>query len=237
MGVIRHYFTIDGVSSLDFNIWISGGATYSSPKRDTTQIVVPGRDGALTIDNGRFENITLAYPAFISRGFQEHIEAFTDFIGSLRGYKRLEDTYHPDEYRMALFTDGIEPKTTARNLSGEFDISFTCKPQRFLKSGERSHVFTSAGSIKNPTYQVAKPLIRVYGTGTVGIGSTTITISDCTEYVDIDCDIMDAYEGTTNRNGDIVLSSDKFPTLAAGVTGVSFNGPTSVEIIPRWWRV
>ena len=237
MGVIKHYLTIDGVSSEDFNIWISGGATFDSPKRDVETVQVPGRDGDLVFDNGRNENQSLKYPAFITRGFQKNIDNFTDFISSLRGYKRLEDTYHPDEYRMALFSDGVKVKTTAANLAGEFDITFNCKPQRWLKEGEKPITFTADGSIKNPTYQVAKPLLRVYGTGTVKIGGVTITISSANVYTDIDCETMDAYKGAVNCNANISTSNDEFPTLGAGATGIVLGGSvTQVDITPRWWR-
>lgn len=237
MGVIKHYLTIDGVSSEDFNIWISGGATFDSPKRDVETVQVPGRDGDLVFDNGRNENQSLKYPAFITRGFQKNIDNFTDFISSLRGYKRLEDTYHPDEYRMALFSDGVKVKTTAANLAGEFDITFNCKPQRWLKEGEKPITFTTDGSIKNPTYQVAKPLLRVYGTGTVKIGGVTITISSANVYTDIDCETMDAYKGAVNCNANISTSNDEFPTLGAGATGIVLGGSVAqVDITPRWWR-
>ena len=238
MGVVKNYLTIDGVSSEDFNIWISGGATYDSPKRDYDAVPVPGRNGDLIFDNGRFENMPLKYPAFITREFQKNIDDFRDFISSLRGYKRLEDTYHPDEYRMAFFGDGVKVKTTAANLAGEFDISFYCKPQRWLKEGERAVKFTGDGAIKNPTYQTAKPLLRVYGTGTVKIGSITITISAADVYTDIDCETMDAYKGAVNCNANISTTNDEFPTLKSGTNNIVLaGGVTRVDITPRWWRV
>lgn len=238
MGVIKHYLTIDGVSSEDFNIWISGGATFNSPKRDIERVQVPGRDGDLVFDNGRYENIQVKYPAFITRGFQKNIGDFTDFISSLRGYKRLEDTYHPDEYRMASFDDGVSCKTTAANLAGEFDITFNCKPQRWLKEGERAIKFTGDGAIKNPTYQTAKPLLRVYGTGTVKIADITITISAADVYTDIDCETMDAYKGAVNCNANISTTNNEFPTLKSGTNNIVLGGSvTRVDITPRWWRV
>ena len=237
MGVIKHYFTIDGVSSEQFNIWISGEATFASPVRRVEKVPVPGRNGDLTFDDGSFENQPLTYPAFITKDFQRSIDNFGDFMASLIGYKRLEDTYHPDEYRMALFTDGVKPKTTAANLAGEFDISFDCMPQRWLKEGERAVVFTDDGQLKNPTFQIAKPLIRIYGTGTVGIGDSTITVNSVDEYVDIDCEIMDAFKGAVNCNGNISLTNHTYPTLGAGITPVALGGNvTRVEVTPRWWR-
>ena len=133
MSVWRHYLTIDGKSTLEFNTWISGGGTFSSPDRDVEMVSVPGRNGDLTIDNGRFNNIKVSYDAFITKDFDRNIEALRNYLGSLQGYKRLEDTYHADSYRMALFSAGIQPKTIARNLAGDFSIEFDCKPQRWLK--------------------------------------------------------------------------------------------------------
>ena len=235
MGVIKHFLTINGKSTEDFNIWISGEATFASPRRRYTNVHVDGRNGDLTFDDEDFENIDVSYPAFITRGFQSNISDFEDFCGALSGYVRIEDTYHPDEYRMGIFKGSVKPKTTAANLAGDFTIDFDCQPQRWLKEGERAVKFTSNGVIKNPTNQKAKPLIRVYGTGSVGVGDTTITISSVDEYVDIDCETMDAYKGSVNCNANISVTNHKFPVLA-GDTNISLTGVTRVEIIPRWWR-
>ena len=98
-------------------------------------------------------------------------------------------------------------------------------------------ILTASGTISNPTLFEAKPLIRVYGTGKLEVGSETITISKgATEYIDIDCDIQDCYEGSENRNGLVTLTD--FPTLASGDTGIKLgSGITKVEITPRWWTV
>jgi phage-related protein len=236
MGLIRNYMTIGGKSTEDFNIYISGEGTFASPERDYETVSVPGRNGDLTFDNGRFKNRSLTYPAFITRNYKQNLADLEDYLGSLRGYVRLEDTYHPDEFRMGIYKGGINPKNSAANLAGEFDLTFDVKPQRFLKEGERVITFTSDGIIKNPTYQEAKPLIRVYGTGTVGVGSTTITIYSANEYTDIDCETMDAYKGATNCNGNISVTNYTFPVLK-GETGITLGGSvTKVEITPRWWR-
>ena len=63
---------------------------------------------------------------------------------------------------------------------------------------------------------------------------STMTISSANSYTDIDCDIMDAFKGSTNCNGNI---SGSFPTLAPGDNTVDLpsSGITKIEIIPRWW--
>ena len=121
---------------------------------------------------------------------------------------------------------------------GEFNIEFDCKPQRFLKSGEHTISYTANGSIRNNTNRQAKPFLRVYGTGagTVGIGSETITISAISSYVDIDCEIMDAFKGATNCNGNVSFSNDII--IQSGDVGITMTGNiTKVDVTPRWWVV
>jgi len=236
MGVIRHYLTIDGRSTEDFNTWISGGGTFDSPERDVELVSVPGRNGDLAIDNGRFNNIEVEYDCFISKDFADNIHALRSYLGSLTGYKKLEDTYHPEVYRLALFTSGVKVKPTTRNLAGEFTLTFNCKPQRFLKRGERAITFTTNGAIKNPTLHDALPLIRAYGTGTLTIGGITITITSANGYTDIDCELQEAFKGSANCNGNITLDDGEFPKLVSGSNNVNMT-VSRLDIIPRWWTI
>lgn len=133
----RNNLIFGGVNSRDFGVWISGSDTYAAPERDTEHVSVPGRNGDLIIDNGRWKNKQVTYPAFFPYNFPEKMEAFRAAICRKLGYQRLEDSYHPDEYRMAEFVNGITPTNMAAyNKSGDFRLTFNCKPQRFLKSGD-----------------------------------------------------------------------------------------------------
>ena len=231
---MEHFFIYNGESSADFGVWISGGGTFNAPARDVETEVIPGRNGTVTFDNGRFENINLTYPAFISQRFQTRIEAFRAFLMSQRGYHRLEDTYHPDEYRMAMFRSDIEVETTTRNLGGGFEITFDCKPQRFLKSGERAKAYSSGAIICNPTRFDALPLIMCSGNGSLVLNGTEMAISGNDGQIYIDCDLQDAYLGNENKNS---LITPNFPTLAPGDNILTYTGLDSVQIIPRWWTV
>lgn len=237
---MMHYFTFNGRSTQEFGIWISGEATFSAPERNVVIQEVDGRDGALIFDKGNFKNVPLEYPAFIKEDMPHRVRDFLNYAGAQIGYKRLEDTYHPYEYRMARFI--TNPAITSRgymNRSGEFTLEFDCKPQRFLKSGEQKIVLTSNNTILNRTNFDAKPLLRVYGSGagTVSIASETITISQIDEYVDIDCEIMDAFKGATNCNSNVAFSADDI-VLHSGNNGVSFTGAiTQIDLIPRWWII
>lgn len=138
-GAIYKALYFDGVSSRDFGVYITGEAVYNAPKREVEMISIPGRNGDLALDKGRFENIPVTYPAGIfannEEEFAKAISEFRNFLCSRKGYVRLTDEYNADEYRMAVYKEGLE--VDAKNLqAGEFNIVFNCKPQRWLTSGE-----------------------------------------------------------------------------------------------------
>lgn len=233
---MMQFLTYAGKSSQEFGVRISGEATFDAPARKFNEVSVPGRNGTLLFDEDAFENITVKYPAYIVNDMPTRVRDFANYMASFAGYQRIEDTYAPEIYRLGQYSGGITVKTSGyMNRHGQFDISFNCKPQRFLKAGEIPQTFTENGGIFNSTLYPSKPLLRVYGSGagTVGLGSYLISISQIDEYVDIDCELMDAYKGTANCNANVSFNADDFK-MVPGYNGVSFTGAiTSVVIKPR----
>lgn len=235
--VVDHYFIYNGKNSLDFGAVVDGNQTFGSAQRDYESYQVPGRNGNLTIDNGRFNEVPIPYEGFIVRDFDDNSEALRNFLQQDIGYHRLEDSIHPDEYRLAMYPGPFEPRVIFLE-SGSFTITFRARPERFLKSGEIP-VKVPAGqqvTLMNPSPQTAKPVIIIpSGTGAVNIGSEILTITQNTNGMTIDCEIQDAYNGETNLNRYVQRTTGEFPTLKAGKTVIS--GDMDFQIIPRWWKL
>lgn len=232
--------TFNGQNSLDYGLYVSGDQTFNSAEKDYSKVSVPGRSGDLLIFNKRYKNVNVNYKAILIEDYEDNTESVRAWLLSADGYCRLEDTYHPNEFRIASFAGPIDFDTKML-MAGETTLTFDCKPQRWLKSGEQKILINPANnhSIKNPTLFEAAPILRVYGTGTFQIGTGTITINEAgTEYIDIDCDIMDCYEGFVNRNGNVSIS--KWPTLTPGDNLVVFpygSNITKIYVTPRWWTL
>ena len=227
-------------NSTNYGIYISGEGVYNAPERVVEMVSIPGRNGALAMDEGRFENIEVTYPAGTfgdtQTGFADKVKAFRNELCSRHTYVRLTDDYHTDEFRLALYKSGLEVKPESYNRAGEFNIVFTCKPQRFLTSGESTTTLTSSGTISNPTNFDAQPLLVVTGTGTLTVNGVQIAIT--ASPTTIDCESMEAYNGTTSRNGNISLTPNRFPVLSPGSNTITLgSGITKVVITPRWWRI
>lgn len=171
-GSIFKTLRFGNVDSGDFGIYITGSAVYNAPERAVERVSVPGRNGALILDQGHFENVPVTYPAgtfATSPGeFTENIGAFRNAVLSQLGYQRLEDDYNPDEYRMANASAGFDVESAPGGVAGEFELVFDCKPQRFLTSGESDTTIASSGdTITNPTLFKSEPLVVLDGYGKV----------------------------------------------------------------------
>lgn len=235
---MRNWLSFAGTDCRDYGVYISGKGVFSAPYRDYEFIKIPGRNGDLIGADHRLKNLELKYPAFVYRDFATTIRGFRSFLLSQVGYKRLTDTYYPDEFRMACYAGPFDPEVLADNKAGTFDLVFTCKPQRYLLTGEVAQTFTEDGDISNTTMFDAKPLLRIYGTGTVGINDESITVTQADEYTDIDCDLMDAFKGTVNKNAYVEVTGIDFPSLVPGQNNISLGtGITRVDITPRWWML
>lgn len=172
-------FNFDGESSKTFDLIITGGAIFGAPERDVELIEIPGRNGAYVQDLGRFKNVTVTYKcALTSTKEHEFVDAMRkvrEWLGSKKGYCRLWDDFNPGEYRMAMFKGHIDV-TNEAPIVGRFDLSFECKPQRFLLDGDNPVAVSSGGKLYNPTLFDASPLLKTNGHGTITINGEQVVI-------------------------------------------------------------
>lgn len=238
---MRNYMTIDGRDSRLFGLYINGVDTFGAPAREYTTMQIPGRNGDLIVKADRLQNYDLRYHAFIYRNFDANIAALRVFLMSKTSYFRLEDTYHPDEFRMAYYRGPFTPTVTQRLNAAQFDLIFNVKPQRFLKSGEEAITLSSSTSVRNPTPFTAYPLVELTGDGNFVAGAgTAVTVSNNSgRTLTLDCETMQAYTGSTSRNADITYSvlGDR-PNMPGGYQlNVHAQGFSSAKMYGRWWTV
>lgn len=232
------YFIFGDVDSRVYGVWIFDMNTDGSPEKDQDEIIVAGRHGTLLMPNPRLENMTHRYMGVVYEDAEERLIAMRNALMQYSGYQRLSDSIHPDEYYMARYMGGLNPKLARGRDMIKFAIEFDRMPQRWLQVGDRTSTIPSGTFLLNPTFFEARPLIRVHGYGTLGVGDVTVTIAQhSNSYIDIDCDMMDCFYGTVNCNSLVTFSGNDFPVLKVGKTGITYSGNiTQVEITPRYWR-
>jgi phage-related protein len=238
MGVI----TYNGISSDSLGIIIELVPDYSSAEFEADSIHVPGRNGDIILGNGSYKNTSVSYSiAIVTKkddlSFSDACFRIANWLHSAISYVRLEDTYEPDYYRMAVYVESTAI-TNVLLQAGRATITFNCKPQRFYKSGENAVSFLTSGSLLNPSKQIALPISKIYGSGsgTFTLNNQLVSISEINTYTTINSDLQDAYTGNTNRNSYVTCTN--FPTLKSGINYLSFTGGvTKIEVTPNWWTV
>lgn len=237
--------TWNNATSDSLGIFVEAAPFYKKPKRKVDIYSVPGRSGDIIRPQNAWENVEQSYEIFAGDGSQHAVpgafSSVAEWLYGPTGYQRLEDDFDPDHFRLAHFVGPFDIENIMTRV-GRATISFDCKPQRFLISGETEITMIIPEDIVNPTTFAARPLLLVSGgglEGTVTVNGTVFTISDTTVPVYIDCETMNCYDGNGNNKNAIVSSStSEFATLAPGSNAIGFSGAIStVKITPRWWEI
>lgn len=225
-------FNFMGMDSYeDYGIVIETRPIIPKPQRNIQYLDVPGRSGSLKVDDATFKDIIIP----IQCGFRDDNVAYKAdnikvWLNSGEGPLILSN--QPDRYYLAHVSDQIDISQEYWAF-GKFLVNFRCKPFKYAVNNSPISL-TTPGSITNLATMDSKPIIKIYGTGTIDlrINNTSIHLTNIIDYVAIDSVLMDAYKDSTLMNNNM---SGEFPSLQVGTNTISWTGSvTKVEITPNW---
>lgn len=237
-------FTFNGINSDSKNVFVERFPSRPVASKMMQTVQVPGRNGLLVYaGTDYYDNVTQTYECYMKGSLDAEIADVLGWLQAPNGYARLSDSYDTTHFRQAMFVGGGEIASLWHQF-GRAPIEFSCKPERWLTSGETVTSWTTTGGkqIVNPTAFTAKPLIRIHGSGTITLvcGGSTVKVTNLTTSRDIyiDSDIEDCYNGTVNM-GDMVQITGGYPVLTPGTNLLTRSGGSSVTvyITPRWWEL
>lgn len=170
------YLIFGTVDSRDYGIEVFFKDVDRTPKRVYKSIDVPGRNGAVLIDENRYEDVPVAYDCIALLDADR--QAFVNALAAQIGYKRMQDSFNGDEFYSAVFDGDVDPNITKDRAQSTFSIYFTRTPQRYLISGETKMTLESGDVLINPTLFESSPVLEAEGYGDIGIGIETVTIQN-----------------------------------------------------------
>ena len=220
--------------------YVANAPRIIKPVRKMSVVQIAGTNREFVDMEYAWEAYDQTYTLFVGDGSEDCTEeALIDIAKVLykEGWQTLVDDYDDEHYRLAYYKGGLDAENRYTRLA-KFDVTFRCRPERFLNSGNTAVSCTSGEAITNPTTYSSKPLIKITGSGngTLTVGETTMSFTNIVDYLYIDCDKMDVYRlPTENRNS---LMTGEFPVLKAGNNIIAFTGGiTACEITPKWWEI
>lgn len=258
-------FFFGRVLSTSWGIIVNEPPSYYWPERPYDHKNVRGKNGDIIIDPDYYKNVSKSYaitaydkddPALAIKKLSDILHRYNEY----KDYVRLEDSYEPDIYMLGIYEESNKLESIL-GQAWKTEITFSCKPQKFLLSGNRKIDIVSNGiDIVNPTSFPALPIIQIWGTGTIYFSgrptrrytSSKIHPDDHSEsplktewlsvysnynQVTIDmetCNVTDVNGNNINRN---VYFKDRI-ALYPGNNHISYKGEIEkISIIPRWWRL
>ena len=249
----------NGTSSASVHAHISEPPEYAIPEREYETIHVTGRNGDLIIDSDCYQNVERTYKMTMDAtsealDYSDVASAIATWLlppsrDSKHGYFELLDSYDPKYYRLAKFKGG-DSISNIFNKAGEFDLSFECKPQRFLVEGK-----STTSNYTNPTLQIAKPVITLQASNTAAsftVKSTAYNyertcLISTTDRITIDCEeenVSLASNALSNRNAYFKVRNEhgvevfEFPVLHPGANTITLSTSiSSFSLIPNWWEL
>ena len=102
-------FLFSGRKSSAFSTYVADTDGWNSAARRMDAINVPGRNGTLTpINSNSFENIQITYLCYLKNEMRTKLNDLVGWLNSHAGYQRLEDTFHPEYFRLGRYNGSFE---------------------------------------------------------------------------------------------------------------------------------
>jgi predicted phage tail component-like protein len=218
----------------DFGLAIEHRPIIPVPKRRINQIVVPGRNGSLTEDEGTYEDMEIPVNfAFVNKeNVYEQSRTIVNWLNGTISDNHLIFSDDPDYYYKVKFvrTSDIERFMI---IVGKFTATFVCEPFKYSVYDD-STVITTPCTLYNTGTVFSEPVIKVYGSGNIAltINGRSFSVSGINQYVTIDSVFQDSYKDTILYNNNM---TGEFPIFDIGDNSISWTGNiTKIEITPNW---
>lgn len=252
MPILKPYFSFGDRTSLDLRLSIESKDIFDGAADEVDTLSLPGRDGAFLDSKSRSENTEITYETFLKAEHPDELPLMTTelkrwLLSSPGQYRRLEDTYDPDHYRMAAVLGGLSIEQAGRRFTRQ-SVTFSCHPYRYRKSGEHPFSFESGLTLQNDTGFTALPTFQIKVTASSNAFVTfridydlSLGLSPYTQSFDtptggtLTLD-SETCECTLNSGNLLYLAPERFPKLHPGKNTITVTGYgiTARTLTPHW---
>lgn len=232
---MKNYVIFKGVNSNTFsNLIISELPCISKPELRVETTEIDGKDGDIIDELGY-----ASYDKTLKIGLKSS-EDIDKIIKYFSGSGNIVFSNEPDKYYKAYIYEQIDFERLLRFK--EADITIHVQPFKYLLN-ENDVVLNITNqtslTVNNQGLELAKPILKLYGSGTItislnGLTAFTVTIDEDDDYIVIDSTEAEAYNDTELKNRNM---SGEFPLLESGTNTISWTGTlTKIEVTPnsRW---
>jgi predicted phage tail component-like protein len=221
------YFIFKNEDSRGYSIVVNTLTPIQSAKEDGEFLKVPGRDGFLFQEYGSLSPTEKELEITL-----KDVSQLGSIKAWLRGSGNLILSSEPDVFYKARLSGQIDFKKLLYLRTAK--IKFVCQSYGYLESGLTMQTMTLPGTLINPGTAASRPIITIYGTGTITltVNSKNVILSNVSEYVTLNSELEEAYKDLLGKNNDM---QGEFPFFIPETNSISWTGTvTKLEIVPNW---
>ena len=232
-------FTYKGRTSDEMFLKIESGLDFSSPARDINLLAVPGRDGDVVLDNGRYNSVVRTVPCRLflpeNSNIENAVENIHNWLNVDIGYHDFEWSGDSDFVYKALVHESFNTHRVL-NKYGRIVLNFRLHPIKYLRSSLTERSVQNNTNIQNPYNIDAKPLIRILGSGNIIIRVAGQELR-LRGIANGGCIVDSETQTITSLDGRMTLfdrmESYPFPVLRPGNNTITAHNGVQLFITPR----
>lgn len=229
-------FAYKNKTSKEMGLVVAQDVVLSSPTRVVESVSIDGRDGSLTIDRGRYDDVEWNIPVIIlnDKDIEQRVTGITDWLlTDVKYHDFLWDSDLDFVYR-AMCHQQYNINRLLRTV-GKAVINFRMHPIKFIRSSLIERQILNNANIQNPYNINAKPKLRIVGSGdiTIRIQNTNLILRGIAG----GCIVDSETQTITSLDGRITLFdrmySYPFPELIPGNNNITVPNGVQLHMVPR----
>lgn len=226
------YFIFKGINSRQMRIMISSLPDITKPKRKTTTILIPGRNGSFTESTAAYENYTLSIGCGIEHVKQSEINQLWEWLD---GSGDLILCTQPKMVYKARIDDSIS-LSDKHLVFQNFLLQFDVQPFKYNVNAQNDFIIAvNPIVLHNKGNYFSEPVITLFGSGDlyININGKRYGCNAVDGPITIDSQMQMVYYNHVNYNSE--YTAEIFPVFQKGDNQISFSGDVKrVEIQPNW---
>ena len=229
-------FIYNNKSSADFPAFVVNRPNIPTASENIKTYKVPGRNGALTVKEGTYPDITISIDLTYVADADKFAKVFRELKAWLLGTvdNKLIFSDDADFFYSVKYVTISENKRTKRYI-GKFTVKFTCEPHQYALSG--NEFIDIAEATTNP-YDLCHPIYKIVGEGvcalTVNGNVFTVNVGQ-NALIDTDKMVTAREDGTLQNT----ISTGEYEGLylMPGNNTITATDGFTVTVKPRWGQL
>jgi predicted phage tail component-like protein len=228
-----------GKTSDYFGMRMLGSFDFEQPEYQYNSVEIPGRNGSLLINNGRYKTVKREYEFRVTLNktrwptIEQQLTDISGWLNATQGFQKLTFDGEPDFLYKAAVTESQKfTRTTPLMASGS--VVLELHPIKYLTSGQTEVPITNGASVMNDGNVASLPKITIKGSGsgTFKFGGVSFQVKDVDGGLVIDSDLQTVLNLTGSPAYAQVITP-KLPVLQVGKNVVDIPAGFTISIVPN----